>query len=100
MANKIPTYQRPRTAAFIPHQKRELDSQVQCRRWRKLRRAFLEKNPLCFCCEADGRVEAADQVHHRIDRAERPDLAFEWSNLQALCASCHSKITNERKHHD
>ncbi len=39
----------------------------------------------------------SSSVHHILDRRQRPDLAFEWSNLQALTQSCHSRITRERQ---
>jgi 5-methylcytosine-specific restriction endonuclease McrA len=93
MADKLPIYRTARTAAFSI----DLAHQVQCPRWRKLRRAFLQRNPLCAACEAAGQVVAANVVHHKIDRADRPDLAYEWANLEALCEHCHNRETNERK---
>lgn len=65
------------------------------KRWRTLREAFLSENPLCVCdeCKASGRDELADDVDHIIDRKVRPDLAYEWSNLQAMKHAHHSKKT-------
>lgn len=59
-------------------------------RWRETRGAFLAAHPLCEQCAAGGRTTPAAHVHHREGRKDRPDLALEWSNLQALCASCHA----------
>ena len=55
-------------------------------RWRKARRMFLRRHPLC--CNPHGlhdRPEAATDVDHIIPRSERSDLAFDFDNLQALC---------------
>lgn len=59
-------------------------------RWRRLRAAFLAENPLCADCKAKGRFTTAVHVHHLLERKDRPDLAHEWSNLQALCQPCHN----------
>jgi 5-methylcytosine-specific restriction endonuclease McrA len=32
-------------------------------------------------------------VDHVIDRKKRPDLAYDMTNLECLCASCHSRKT-------
>ena len=65
---------------------------LNCERWRRLRLAYLSENPLCEMCGGGNETGKTDMhVDHRISRRERPDLAFEWSNLRALCGSCHSK---------
>lgn len=64
-------------------------------RWRRLRLMFLRAHPLCEMCEADGRVVAAVDVHHKL--ALRDGGTHEASNLQALCHSCHSRITNAER---
>jgi len=52
-------------------------------RWRKLRRAYLSKNPACAHC---GRMAA--EVHHITPLAEG---GTHWErNLMALCKPCHS----------
>jgi 5-methylcytosine-specific restriction protein A len=58
--------------------------------WRKLRAAYLASRPLCERCEAIDLVVIATHVHHKIERKTRPDLALEWSNLEALCSPCHT----------
>lgn len=60
--------------------------------WLLIRRAYLQEHPTCEQC---GR-QPAKQVHHRVSRKAAPELALEWSNLQALCPSCHSRITARR----
>lgn len=61
-------------------------------RWRKTRLLFLRANPLCVMCEVAGLVVPATDVHHVI--AKRDGGTDEENNLQALCHSCHSRITN------
>jgi 5-methylcytosine-specific restriction protein A len=61
-------------------------------RWRKTRLLFLRANPLCVMCAVAGLVVPATDVHHVI--AKRDGGTDEESNLQALCKSHHSKLTN------
>jgi 5-methylcytosine-specific restriction endonuclease McrA len=64
-------------------------------RWRKVRKWFLAKNPLCVHCQAKGRFTAATTVHHLVERLVDPSLAFKVENLEALCSSCHTKHHNK-----
>lgn len=59
-------------------------------RWRKLRSWKLDVNPKCEWPDC-GRP--ADQVDHKIPLAERPDLRYDWDNLQSLCAPHHTEKT-------
>jgi 5-methylcytosine-specific restriction endonuclease McrA len=43
-------------------------------------------------CAKCGRV--AEQVHHVIPRAQRPDLTYVWDNLMSICTDCHVKEHN------
>src|SRR6185437_997332 len=61
--------------------------------WRKLRLAYLAQNPLCLDCTQQGRVTAAEEVHHEKTIQEAPHLRLDWSNLRALCHRCHSRRT-------
>ena len=55
-------------------------------RWRALRAAVLARdNRRCCRCGLAG----ADEVHHRRSIVERPDLAFEPSNLVSMHGTCH-----------
>ena len=58
--------------------------------WSKLRREFLMRHSQC---SAPGCDQPATHVDHKLTVEERPDLRLTWSNLQALCASCHSAKT-------
>ncbi len=65
----------------------------QTRRWGRVRRRVLARSPLCVECERLGRMEFATEVDHIIPEREAPELAFDVSNLQGLCKSCHSRKT-------
>jgi 5-methylcytosine-specific restriction enzyme A len=54
--------------------------------WDKARKKFLMENPLCSC------GQAAVLVHHKIKVKDRPDLLLDFSNLQAMCRDCHSRV--------
>ena len=55
-------------------------------RWDKLRKWILDANPICAICGAP-----ANEVDHILPRAQGG--TDEESNLQALCAACHSRKT-------
>ena len=67
--------------------------------WTKLRARFMRAHPLCQCAEngGEGCGRLAEQVHHIQDRKSRPDLALEWSNLQAMTRACHTAEENRRR---
>ena len=66
------------------------DKFYKSKAWRRLRREVLSINHKCEAC---GDLLSRKEVHHKIPRLERPDLAFNKSNLAVLCKSCHSKET-------
>lgn len=44
----------------------------------------------CFYCERK-LSESEEQVDHHLEVAERPELAFAWSNLYLACAECNNQ---------
>jgi 5-methylcytosine-specific restriction endonuclease McrA len=64
--------------------------------WLNARAAALRVNPLCERCKAQGTIEPATQVHHRVDLKDAPELAYDLANLESLCRVCHSKETAGR----
>lgn len=60
-------------------------------KWAKLRRSFLTRHPLCVDCTRRDIVEPATEVDHI--RPLRDGGTNDWSNLQPLCKSCHSRKT-------
>ncbi len=75
---------------------RERQFIYQRREWRELRRAKLRDNPMCECCEDNGRSTPAEDVHHidsfmHYSGDERYRMAYEYSNLMSLCKQCHKQ---------
>ena len=62
------------------------------RKWRKIRRAFLNRNPLCIECLKQGRTKPANTVHHIIplDNGGTHKL----DNLLSVCRACHEALHN------
>jgi hypothetical protein len=61
-------------------------------RWRyKLQPLFLSKNPQCQNI-TDGKQCAhhSQAVHHLVDPKDDPKLAFDWTNLVAVCFKHHA----------
>ena len=63
------------------------------RAWDKLSRLVAAEEPLCRMCLAEGLAVVGTQRDHIIPVRERPDLMYERSNIQNLCARHHSEKT-------
>jgi len=57
-------------------------------RWRQVREIVLARDLICVVC----REEAANEADHIVAIARGGEV-WDLSNLQGLCASCHSKKT-------
>lgn len=63
---------------------------IRDRRWPALRLAAKRRDGWkCVECGASGRLE----VDHVAPVRSHPQLAFDLSNLQSLCAACHARKT-------
>lgn len=58
--------------------------------WDKVSQAYRASHPVCEECEKLGKVTPSVVTHH-IKAVSEGGEWFDESNLQALCASCHSK---------
>lgn len=58
--------------------------------WQRLRALQLTNEPCCRYCGQAGRVTPANVVDHIVPVRDDRERAFDPSNLQSLCASCHS----------
>ncbi len=56
------------------------------RDWKRLRLVIIAKRPICERCDR----KPSEVVHHKLRRKDRPDLAFDPDNLEALCIGCHN----------
>tara|TARA_R110001592_G_C13189769_1_gene752264 strand:- start:6231 stop:6542 length:312 start_codon:yes stop_codon:yes gene_type:complete len=66
------------------------------RAWRKFRKAFIEANPLCKHCEAQGLIVAANVVDHVVQVKEGGD-PYDTDNLQPLCNSHHNRKSGRER---
>lgn len=68
---------------------------INSSRWQRLRTEVLIRHPLCQDCEANGLITPATEVHHitpikdGINLAHQRQLAYDSTNLRALCHACH-----------
>jgi len=74
-------------------------------RWRKLRNEWLTEHPLCQMHKEQGKIVAAQCVHHitPIESANNDrlmeSLAFSTTNLMSLCFECHAQIHKAQRSH-
>src|SRR5215510_10954341 len=62
-------------------------------RWQRLRRMKLREHPLCEACLAQGRIEPASAVDHRVRVTAGGNPYPVLDQLASLCASCHNSKT-------
>lgn len=60
------------------------------RSWKRIRDRYIKAHPLCEDCEKQGKLTAAEEVHHIITVSNGG--TNENDNLMSLCQSCHNKI--------
>jgi 5-methylcytosine-specific restriction protein A len=58
--------------------------------WKDLSERYRAQYPLCEDCLKEGKVTPSSEVHHVIPISEQPSLRLTWTNLVALCNTCHS----------
>lgn len=61
--------------------------------WRKARKAFLQKHPLCSECRKVGKLTPATVVDHIIPHRGDRKLFWDENNWQPLCKDCHDRKT-------
>lgn len=70
---------------------RAKDASMYDARWRKVRAAYLRRNPLCEQCNRNGLTVRAELVHH-IKEIKQGGSMYDPTNLMALCNSCHEDL--------
>lgn len=74
--------------------------------WRNLRKIYRQTHPICEnCLEQQGVINAEGiQIHHiqspfeaGLDELERWRRLLDYSNLRALCPTCHANEHNKKK---
>lgn len=61
-------------------------------RWRRFRRAYLDRLPLCADCRDRGHIELARELHHLVKLADGGAI-YAVENIRGLCRRCHSART-------
>lgn len=100
MPKRIPTYRPP----FAPKTEKERHQRFKRERtddngfysrkpWRDLRAQVLAAEPLCRMCQREGITTVATHVDHILDRRDRPELEYDFDNLQPLCVHHHNSKT-------
>ena len=82
---------------------KEYQKLLNDKRWKDLRRSYLQAHPLCELCEEKGYYVSAIDVHHKIpvesaktpERMEQLCYSIGINNLQALCKACHVRVHKE-----
>jgi 5-methylcytosine-specific restriction enzyme A len=95
-----PPLHRPPGIKGAAEVKRELDRQRPSAaargygsRWRRARKRFLRRHPLCGTCREAGRLQASTVVDHIVPHRGDPVLFWDESNWAASCKRCHDAKT-------
>lgn len=76
------------------------------KQWHELRTRYYNDHPCCECCEAQGIVKAADDIHHLHVFSSGPTeqdkirLLLDYNNLCALCKYHHQMAHEYMKHYN
>lgn len=104
----MPTIYKPKkkvtvnNQAYYQQRRKERQKIYNTSTWQKLRLSYMQQHPLCEECLKKGIIRSAKDIHHIIsfmttdDMCERERLAFDSSNLQALCRECHNEKHNKK----
>jgi len=61
--------------------------------WRKARKMYLSRHPLCVACYAQGVYTGANVVDHITPHKGDHSLFWDEANWQSLCYRCHNQKT-------
>ena len=62
-------------------------------KWRRARRQFLQRHPLCANCLSKGILTPATVVDHIVPHRGDQRLFWDEQNWQPLCKACHDRKT-------
>ncbi|KGN75966.1 hypothetical protein HQ40_03955 [Porphyromonas gulae] len=79
---------------------KEYRTLIDSHRWRKLRRSYMLRHPLCeVCLDRYNRTKPATEVHHKKpiedaigNSALMESLAYDEGNLMSVCRDCHTQL--------
>lgn len=96
---ELPEQQRKQNNRYYNKYKRnqEARSFYKSAAWEKCRAVVLIRdNYLCQECLRNGKITAANTVHHIKHLEEFPELALDVDNLETICPRCHNKEHPEK----
>lgn len=64
-------------------------------KWKGMSERIRQEEPLCVDCLEKGKVNPADECHHKIKIKDAPHLRLSRDNIIPLCKDCH-RIRTER----
>lgn len=64
--------------------------------WKRLREAYITREPLCEHCTLRGRVAVGTMVDHIHERRDG-GASLDMNNLQTLCHRCHAQKTADER---
>lgn len=91
------------SAYCIKHKPKDKDNRPSStargydRRWRKVRKMYLNENPLCVECLNEGHITPATTVDHIEPHKGDYNKFWDEDNMQSLCESCHNRKTAKGK---
>lgn len=90
----MPTIYKPKKNRNITQKTKERQQIYNTERWRRLRRYKLNTFPVCELCgkEQSEEVHHSDSFMNYTNPIERDRVAFDPSNLLALCGLCHRRL--------
>lgn len=72
------------------------DVLYQSYKWKKMRKLYLSKHPLCEKCKAIGLTTASNTVDHVVP-ISIGGSRWSWFNWMALCQQCHQVKSNKER---
>src|SRR5690606_23815511 len=75
----------------------EDSSFYQSRKWRKVRKAYIEQHPICELCGQYDIVSPGEIIDHIVSRKASKKLELEPVNLQTVCNPCHFQKTAQTR---
>ena len=98
--NKLP--RKPKSTEHKDTDMRLLRKEAyQSSSWRKMRDTYIQAHPLCEDCLAQGKVTAAEDIHHKQSPFKKGEinwsLLLDSNNLKALCKKCHQLEHSKQK---
>lgn len=97
MPNHFKKLPQPWKPKRIRKQKVDNSKFYQSKQWRKVRKLYVQQNPLCVHCLDRGLTTAVQEVDH-IKPLRLGGAKFDFENLQSLCKSCHARKSGKESH--